>query len=81
MPAPASELVLSAFREASGIPVDVLLDATRLALGGVVLIWFAWAAARIGMQALRQQMTHRQATGYVLRAAGLATLVLIVLAA
>jgi RsiW-degrading membrane proteinase PrsW (M82 family) len=81
MPAHASELILSAFGEASGVPVHVMLDVTRLALGGVVLIWFAWAAARIGMQALRQQMTHRQATGYVLRAAGLASLVLIVLAA
>ena len=76
-----SELILSAFAEASGIPVDMLLDGTRLALGGVVLIWFAWAASRVGMQAMRQQMSLQQTCGYVLRAAGLAALVLIALAA
>jgi hypothetical protein len=76
-----SELILSAFAESSGISVDMLLDGTRLALGGVVLIWFVWAASRIGMQAVRQQMNVQQAGGYVLRAAGVAVLVLVVLAA
>ena len=77
----ASEVILSAFAEASGLPVDMLLDGTRLALGGVVLIWFTWAVSRIGMQAVRQQMNVQQAGGYVLRAAGLTALVLIILAA
>ena len=73
--------VLAAFTAASGIPVAVLLDAIRLALGGVVLIWFTWAASRVGMQALRNQLSVQRAGGYILRAAVLTTLVLFALTA
>ena len=81
MPSHSSAEVLAAFAAASGIPVGALLDAIRLGLGGVVLIWFAWAASRIGMQAVRQELSHQKAVGYVLRAAVLATLVLFALTA
>jgi hypothetical protein len=71
--------LLAAFSAASGIPAETLVDAMRLALAAIVLIWFAWAASRIGAQALRHDLAYRKAWGYILRAAVLTTLVLLVL--
>jgi len=79
MPPQYGPQVLAAFSAASGIPVAVLLDATRLALAGVVLIWFTWAASRVGMQAVRHQLSYQKAGGYIFRAAALTTLVLFAL--
>lgn len=81
MPSQYGVHVLAAFSAASGIPVAMLLDAIRLALAGVVLIWFTWAASRVGMQAVRHELSSQKAGGYILRAAVLTTLVLFALTA
>ena len=79
MPPQYGPYVLAAFSSASGIPVAVVLDAIRLALGGLALIWLVWAVAKVAQRALHDQLSYRKAGGYMLRAAVLTLLVLFVL--
>jgi integrating conjugative element protein (TIGR03758 family) len=67
--------VLAAFQVGSGTSASSAYDAIAVVLGGLVLIWLAWAVARVGEHALADRIPKDQALKYVVRAVVIAMVV------